>query len=75
MHLVLQIPPHRPVTVEELIDNIERETWAIGTATGRRVIENFARWKLVKFNGQKVSDFNEFLEVKEDFEVLLTFIS
>ena len=43
LHPVLQIPPHRSVTVEELIDNIERETWAIGTATGRRVIENFAR--------------------------------
>ena len=32
-----------PATVEELMDNIERETWAIDTATSRRIIDNFAR--------------------------------
>ena len=38
-----QVHQDGPATVEELINNIERETWAIGTATCCRVIDKFAR--------------------------------
>ena len=36
-------PHYRPATVEELMDNIGKETWVIDTATCRHVIDNFAR--------------------------------
>ena len=50
---VFQIPPQRPATLEELMDNIGKETWAIDTATCRRVIDNFARRNLacIRQNG------------------------
>ena len=39
----LQIRPHRPATLEKLMDNIEREARAIGAATCHHAIDNFAR--------------------------------
>ena len=41
-YLKVWVSQDRPATVKELMDNVGRETWAVDTATGRRVIYTFA---------------------------------